>query len=526
MKCSLDSLAPELIQQIGTELGKDVTKLRLVCKRMSAVLESHILRSISINITKNRLDTGISQLTTLATQSSDSASATFKLHVRNLCPSMDPSDHSARYVFDSDIRKWLEKAPSPDPPDVKIAEEKMLAMLHVAIASLSNLQSLKWNVGQHDSKWTPAAVVDAMKTLPSLKSLELVLEDVVAGLQLDSLRNLESIKIFGPSHYCFRDIMEPLTLLIANSPNLHTIHVGPTYSYGDGPATTLHRLVKFCPSDRVLPLKDLGLRSLFVKLDNITVPHLRHLTSLTLLNVRTAKSDSDALSIDNGEISHPDEIWVTLKAINVHLNETDVDDSCAAFLDYISSYSGLKRLRLAPNNFSAREDSDLAANCFYGSSLGRHVNSLEELSVRPPFEGEWCFGDRALLVISQCRKLKLLEGSLVSGSFKEPADDAVKSLIDLTTQVPRLKKLIINPSNLECFRWARCGNPAMSHFQWVNTQVSRCINEYEASESFEPVPLIVADSRKFVTVTLPSASTGGVTLRYQCDSDEDEEGDY
>jgi len=120
--------------------------------------------------------------------------------------------------------------------------------------------------------------------------------------------------------------------------------------------------------------------------------------------------------------------------------------------------------------------------------------------------------------------LKLLEGSLVSGSFKEPADDAVKSLIDLTTQLPRLKKLIIHPSNLECFRWARCGNPMISHFQWVKSQLSRCINKYEATGSFEPVPLIVVDERKFVT--LFSASTSGVVLRYQCDSDEPKKSNY
>jgi hypothetical protein len=110
---------------------------------MSAVLESHILRSIAIDITKNRLDTGISQLTTLATQSSDAAAATFELHIRNLCPSMDPSNNLTGYVFESDKQEWVEKAPSSHPPEVKNAEEKMLAMLHVAIASLSNLQSLK-----------------------------------------------------------------------------------------------------------------------------------------------------------------------------------------------------------------------------------------------------------------------------------------------------------------------------------------------------------------------------------------------
>ena len=64
----------------------------------------------------------------------------------------------------------------------------------------------------------------------------------------------------------------------------------------------------------------------------------------------------------------------------------------------------------------------------------------------------------------------------------------------------------------------------MSHFQWVKAQLSRCINEYEASGPFEPVPLIVVGSRKFVT--LAGASTGGVAFRYQCDSDELEEEDY
>ena len=109
---------------------------------MSIVLESHILRSIAIDITKPRIDVGISQLTTLATQGNHAATATHELHIRNLCPSKDPSDRSPTWVFDPDTEKWVE-VPPLCPPEVKIAEEKMQAILQVAIASLSNLRSLK-----------------------------------------------------------------------------------------------------------------------------------------------------------------------------------------------------------------------------------------------------------------------------------------------------------------------------------------------------------------------------------------------
>ncbi|KIK00598.1 hypothetical protein K443DRAFT_679066 [Laccaria amethystina LaAM-08-1] len=68
--------------------------------------------------------------------------------------------------------KRVKQPPTLGPPGVKIAEEKMQKLLQVAIASS---QSLKWNIGRHDSKWTPTAVVDAIKTLPSVKSLDLVL---------------------------------------------------------------------------------------------------------------------------------------------------------------------------------------------------------------------------------------------------------------------------------------------------------------------------------------------------------------
>ena len=89
-----------------------------------------------------------------------------------------------------------------------------------------------------------------------------------------------------------------------------------------------------------------------------------------------------------------------------------------------------------------------------------------------------------------------------------------------------MEKLIVHPADLEEFRWYICANPMMSHFQDVRTQLSRCITEYEAAESSEPVPLILVDSRKFMMEPSDGAGSAGGTLRYQCDSDEPDDSGF
>jgi hypothetical protein len=279
----------------------------------------------------------------------------------------------------------------------------------------------RWNIGRYDSKWTLTAVMNTIKTLPLLESLELNVgsPDSMADVQLQSLRNLRSIKISAPNHEYFMNIIEPLSLLIAKSPNLHTLHVGPTY----GPAASLHHLLRNCPSNLVLPLKHLGLQGFSLKLDSITLPHLHRLTSLTLHNVTTSESEPDGAYVGKAESSHPDGIWAILKTTDVRLDGIDVNHVSTTLLDYISSYSGLKKLHLAPKNLEFQDESDFAANQFYNLCLGKHTSSLEELTVMAGYEGGWCFGDQALVVISLCKKLKILEGSLVSTAL----DDALVS---------------------------------------------------------------------------------------------------
>jgi len=66
----------------------------------------------------------------------------------------------------------------------------------------------------------------------------------------------------------------------------------------------------------------------------------------------------------------------------------------------------------------------------------------------------------------------------------------------------------------------------MGHFQYVRKELSRCIREYEITESSKPVPLILINSRKFMMASSEGAGSVGGALRYQCDCDEPDDNNY
>jgi hypothetical protein len=85
-----------------------------------------------------------------------------------------------------------------------------------------------------------------------------------------------------------------------------------------------------------------------------------------------------------------------------------------AFLQYISSYSGLKKIQLVPENFPhwRRRDSEFSARRFYEECL---LHPVEELDVQPLYEGRWCLVDENVAVLCQCPRLRVLRGYIISG---------------------------------------------------------------------------------------------------------------
>lgn len=140
---------------------------------------------------------------------------------------------------------------------------------------------------------------------------------------------------------------------------------------------TLHRLFKRRAVEDAVHLKELDVKGCWVRLDQTTLPHVRYLTSLTLIHVMVDTSRIAEGDPIMEESSTHDEIWAALNKAGVWLQSVSVDNVGTVFLQYLSSYSGLKKIQLAPENFPhwRRGESEDAAEKFYEGCLIHHVVS-------------------------------------------------------------------------------------------------------------------------------------------------------
>uniref|UniRef100_A0A8H8CGK0 Uncharacterized protein n=1 Tax=Psilocybe cubensis TaxID=181762 RepID=A0A8H8CGK0_PSICU len=166
------------------------------------------------------------------------------------------------------------------------------------------------------------------------------------------------------------------------------------------------------------------------------MPHLVHLTSLILLDVDDPFSGNHL--VETGQHSNPDvlalfkerkrygsctkDIWNALTAARVRLEKIVIDNIPQSFLDYLLSYSGLKKLCLiypgsVHSDFSDGKASDAMAALLFEQSLSNHARSLENLNIYAAWEGLWCFGGHNRNAISNLTKLKNLGMSVRSSDL-------------------------------------------------------------------------------------------------------------
>jgi hypothetical protein len=256
-------------------------------------------------------------------------------------------------------------------------------------------------------------------------------------LPIHSLKGLREISIDGDCPKYNDEIFDSLAKVIAAS-QLTSIDVGRNWSPYRRPVSknqTLHHIFKYCFGHHAaLRLRHLSLKNWLIRLDDVTLPHLAHLTSLELIQIidpdRPYQPNSEAISpVMQRYGSSTEEVWKTLGSSGIHLKELRVDAVTPSFLEFLSSCSGLKRLRISPLNFTDGKSSDGMAQKFF-TMLDSHCHSLEELEISPPYEGLWCFGEHNLSIISQCTKLSHLCMAIISSHLNEssPESDAIVSV--------------------------------------------------------------------------------------------------
>ena len=251
---------------------------------------------------------------------------------------------------------------------------------------------------------------------------------------------LESISISGTPRTGADQFLDNLAMLYASSPRLISLDVSHSWVLSKA---NLHHLFSMC-NDKSPPhrLRHLGLDSYFVRLDKDTLSHLRHLTSLNLELFTTSLA---------GIASSPDEIWRTFMGSGIHLEELRHDVITMSLIDYLSSYSGLKKLHLMDSG----SDNWVTADPFFKKCLVvNHVDTLEKLTLMAGGKGPWNFCSNNSMSITKCTKLKCLAMTVFLGGTITMTDD---NLVVSRSSLTFFKKTSYNNDFIETiYRYCAC----------------------------------------------------------------------
>ncbi|KAF8907599.1 hypothetical protein CPB84DRAFT_1768316, partial [Gymnopilus junonius] len=496
-------LAPELTLLISDEREEHSSD----CHQLAECLSDAILHSLTINITKNDIEGGLSKLAALANSNHAAARATRELCIRSLSPAYDPSSGGLTYKYSGG--RWVVQKEPEDPPEVVLAAKEVKANLFKAITSLKSVESVFWVPCRKDSEWAQLAVQDSFKEMPGLRRFGVMITDLKIPLPI-TLNGLQEISVEGSCQQDVEGIYENIAKIIATSPQLTSVDIGCSWDYGRpiGQHQSLHQLFKYLPCNSVpLQLRRLSLTDFLVRLDNVTLPHLSHLTSLVLHDIEDPFFPSPYLFEHESPEVIAEKKRYGLDAGCVRLEEIDIDNASPSLAGYLSSYSGMKRLRLSPRNFYDGHSSDEVARHFFAKSLRSHCCSLQDLQIDAIFEGLWCFGEHNLAALVKCENLHSLSMAVISSEIQNDSDsvenvapgdsDTIKQLLDtVVTYMPLMSKVGIQAANLESLRDATCGNPAMRHYARVGSKIAGSVNNYVAPSSCLRLPSLAICSNR------------------------------
>ena len=272
-------------------------------------------------------------------------------------------------------------------------------------------QIISWCPNQKDHLWNQETIWSVIQSFPALRYLHIDTEFLQFAPTFQAFTTLESISIDASTCSEISWLYTSLSKLYASCPTLTSLAISDGSGYDF--LTTKNSVdqiflgcSKNTPASR---LRRLCLHDCFVRIDKFTLPHLRQLTSLELLCGQHRDPD---WGLDS--CAHPRDIWSTFIGSGIQLEELVHNTTTTSLIDYLSSYSGLKKLKLSVSQFTNASSSDEAATRFFNDVLPRHVETLESLSLEAYYEGEWCFTSRNTGVIKRCTKLNRLLISVVS----------------------------------------------------------------------------------------------------------------
>ena len=400
--------------------NEDIKSFRLTCKKTNQALATEALRRITVNVNKETFENELCKLRYLA-EGCLLIPVIRQVDIKSLSPDQDP--HIEWPVLNTKGGAASE-------------EEELRKYLYNALSSLKNVRTVRcvfhelfldtiftkfidrWTPGPQDGEWAQIAAVDAIKTFHNLQCLHIELQHCRIEIPFHSFTALRHISVHdvGDERNTFKNLVK----MISQSPLLESFDFSSINFDYRTLTRSLHHLFESSPDDEngsipPLRLKHLSLARCLVRLDDEAVMrHLRHLTSLSLDDLvypRPPYSDDfvdDSVSEDESQWGSDDEqIWRIICNTDLRLEEITLCRAPLAFLEYIGSYSGLRKLKISTGAFQDEVASDYAAKKFY-EALERHASSIEELDVIAFCPGLWCFGHHNKALFSTFQNLTTL----------------------------------------------------------------------------------------------------------------------
>ncbi|KAF8968545.1 hypothetical protein BDZ97DRAFT_2072908 [Flammula alnicola] len=455
----------------------------------------------------------------------------------------------------------------------------MKKYLSDGLMSLRGLQSVSWTPEKYDEEWAQNVFVDVLKSLPALQKLDVMLVHSRIALPLELLPSIREISLHEHSGFLDKShnsqTFTSLAKMSARLPpgQLTSVHIEREWTPGGAPeapapleqsnlktrdsrdsdtrraggavsrrtqwqeaskggsstnaeAEDTARPHYYTADAPPVQLRHLGVKYSFVKLDQLTASHCRHLTSLALINVmepteipavrrqprlkvtNTQKLEPEVLARQRRVGSTLSQFWLTLHREGIHLESIRLDHVVPGFIEYLTFYSGIKVLDIATAKFRNVVESDEAAHQIFRDPLANHVDALVELGTYASYEGLWCFGEHNSTSISNCKRLRILTVCVPSDGLETSLDargdvtlasnNSIKVLMATgVSTLPRLTTLNISPSDKESNRQYRGPTMSVNHLISTRRRITRNIVAFRGPASYTRLPIITIWTRHY-----------------------------
>ncbi|TFK31473.1 hypothetical protein BDQ12DRAFT_739987 [Crucibulum laeve] len=489
---TLQYLPNELLKEIGCQSlllnpaqnGKiPLCNLRLVCQQFDVAIQPLLFSEVRIKFGRRDIRQTMLKLQSILAGSTRAFNSAKTLSIEFgdpyadddssllwLQPYMDWNMEEGESICDDDKDVLMEDQAELDLIHVTESVEWLRENLSLAIASLSNVTSCKWDLGGCISygtgtpRWLAISILRGLAFLPTLEEFTWYIYGVsIPSLPLEWLSNLRKLEIISTSlSNASHGLVQQVGRMVASNPGLRHLHVRIK---SEGLTSTLDDLFQSTsPSNSLQHLGMDGLGITGKMLARYAPQHMKNLSSLEVRNSFIRPFDAGETMEDfysDQRLLDRNGIWRSLQREDIHISRLKVDVICAgsALSDYLDSYSGAQSLLFVSDQEEFPKPEPVP-DYFFRRVFERHSITLTEIFLGPDCVSAWFNKDQRICPLLQCQNLNTLGVAL----FPDFSLSLVHSLLDTIINLSKLKEARIHSyypaptrssSNVQCVKGVR-----------------------------------------------------------------------